>query len=170
MGTNEKIINQLYLKQLELSLESLDVADKEHILNVVNSCLYVNGTAVFKARTLALQFNPSQDFYDLNLCINQSNNSALNDEEYILKKTITKEMECLILENPVDHILKSKHSQAQNITFIIYEVIYNAIKRIELDGQFNFANINVEELPTGNYIYKSIFDNKTTSNGKILLQ
>jgi hypothetical protein len=170
MGTNEKAMNQLYLKQLELGINSLDNVDKDALNNMANSCLYVNGTAVFKARTLALQLNPSMDFYEVSLCTAQGKNGGISDDEYISQKTTSSNLECIILENPLDQILKLKHSKAQNITFIIYDMIGNAIKRVELDSQSNFANINVTELPMGNYIYKCIFDNKSTLNGKILIK
>jgi hypothetical protein len=78
-------------------------------------------------------------------------------------------LECIILENPVDQILKLKHSQAQNITFIMYDIIGNVVKRIELNGATNYSTINVSELQSGTYLFKCIFDSNKTVNGKILI-
>jgi hypothetical protein len=65
---NEKWINNKYLNYLDLGLGNITQEDFEDIETMANACPYIDGTAVFKARTLYAMFVPGVDYDDMAIC------------------------------------------------------------------------------------------------------
>jgi hypothetical protein len=92
---NEKLMNQYTLQWLRGELDSISSADSASIENMANSCPFVNGYGVYKARVLLHAFGNYTNLNDKYLCnaIGMFKNGSGEIEPEINSKLLNKEME-----------------------------------------------------------------------------
>jgi hypothetical protein len=66
---NERNINDIFLQTIEIGFNNIDEEHKTFVQTLANSCPYVNGTAVYKARVLNALLQPNATYNDRVLCI-----------------------------------------------------------------------------------------------------
>ncbi len=64
----EKDLNSIYFKVLTLGWQELTSADLEQLEELVLSCPFVNGSAVYKSRSLYAHIQPGISYNDLEIC------------------------------------------------------------------------------------------------------
>ncbi len=64
----EKDLNRIYLDVLTQGWQDLSTADLEQLEELALSCPFVNGSAVYKARSLFSHIQPGISYNDLEIC------------------------------------------------------------------------------------------------------
>lgn len=83
----EKDLNRIYLDLLTQGWQNLTTADFEELEELALSCPFVNGSAVYKARSLYAHIQPGLSYNDLEICNavgvykNSSGNSSVGNNE-----------------------------------------------------------------------------------------
>lgn len=82
----ERIINTIYFKTIEYGSSSWSEEEAIQVEALAKSCPLINGSAVYKARTLWHTMQPWIDYDDLNICNNtgQNKKSAENPFDFVL--------------------------------------------------------------------------------------
>ena len=165
---NEREITRIYLKVVRYGLDSLKVEDKEFIGNLAPQCPYVEGGAVFKARSLNAYISPGAFYDDLKTCNNvgvyKSNNHSNNtsilslENDYLKRLTLQQSLsaieinteEVTVYPNPGTQIIYIKHNLSNGrirMTDMVGKVIF------EQDLKSNLSSINISNLSNGVYNY-----------------
>jgi len=191
--TNEATVNLIALHLARFGKDSLSETELLELEVLSNTCPFVGGSAVYKARVLYSLFNPLAQFNDRFLCIqgaNKGGSSFVNiDSLYesqtnefanqlvqqqgisiaILHKEIsikTNSFEDIILyPNPANRILNIEYNNKQG-ELIIYDLLGKVILKSVLDKEKAIAKIDLPTLANGLYNYH-IIQNDNVYSGKI---
>ena len=67
--TNEKTVNEIYLRTVAQDVDDFSAADAGLLFDIANQCPMVGGNAVYRARSLYALINDDQEFDDPALCL-----------------------------------------------------------------------------------------------------
>jgi parallel beta-helix repeat protein len=84
----EQVVNDIYFKTITNTSDTLQIADKQTIEALAKSCPLLNGSAVYKARTLWAQYEPWLSYDDLYICNNmaQNKNNSNGPFDFVLNQ------------------------------------------------------------------------------------
>ena len=180
--TNERFINQLYLLYLAYGLDTLDSIQVDLVRILAESCPYLAGEAVYKARTLYSMFVPNVQYDDLVICNSQGvykNGTSLLDQinqqmnnHYEGLQTMLNVNEIQLYPNPANSLVNVKYKIEENhhATLKLYNIIGNEVRHIDLSWKNNHVSFSVNDLMSGVYIYKYNIDGKLNSTGKLVIE
>jgi len=159
---------------------------------MATSCPYVNGTAVYKARTIYASINPGIDYNDLTICNaagvykNEGGKGLFDDENTLLNNMISgngnttinhvnkfNNKECVKLyPNPAsDNITIDYRLNANEIAVLkIYDVIGRERMKIDLQPNANKVLVKINSLEPGVYSYRYSVNNIQNSTGKLIIE
>jgi Secretion system C-terminal sorting domain/Pregnancy-associated plasma protein-A len=183
--TNEKWVNTMYLNYLEYGTDEWPTEDVMRIETLANSCPYLAGNAVFKARALYAMFVPGLFFDNLEICNNagvfrtkdstdyQKEQALLNADIGIEKIQFNVNTSLVkIYPNPTRDYLNieyniNKKSRAEIKIFDIYgKIIYSEI----LKSGESIATIKLANIIPGMYFCNFIENELTLFVGKFVVQ
>ena len=79
---NEHFVNDQYINIMQNGLLSIDEEIEANIKNLANTCPYVGGSAVYKARVLYTMLQPNVQYNDRVLCIPQTLNKMADGSNH----------------------------------------------------------------------------------------
>ncbi len=179
---NERTVNYLYLKIAMIGRDSLDNSDLETLETLAKSCPAIEGTAVYKARTLYAMYEPALDYNDLQICgtsvsnkngensfdnlsaflqsapIEYYRNMSGNDMSHFVKDTLSG---FGISPNPANDILNIDHDLIynQDAIMIVYDLLGGKVMNVILSGKVQRTTLDVHMLPSGLYTYRIEYRN-----------
>lgn len=211
---NEKYVNQLTLKVfsgnsdtlgfntlLSDSLEALvipitspiSVEEREFLRDLANTCPFIGGNAVRKARTLWAIFSPGTIYDDRLLCMigqnKNTDNSNINIDSLYeaqnienqklqgmnitppinLRHKVLEDGEVMIYPNPASTQINVEYKCKTNGEFILYNSIGQEVLRTGLTNGNTRVSLLTNDLSKGVYTYKCIFAGCETKMGKITI-
>lgn len=191
---NERNINAIYFKWLSSGLPALSEAEKESIEVFALSCPYINGSAVYKARSIYAQIQPLQDYNDLDICnavgVYRNEGNGITSGLFDGENTFLNEM---IKQSSFEN----NHSDTRNIADLNELRVYPnpasdavtfdfsgecssgyQIKIIDVLGRVIYSNkfsknerkvkISMQQFLSGIYAYEYILDGIQKLNGKLV--
>lgn len=183
----EREINGLYLKLLKAGKDSINEEEIELIQTLAYSCPYINGSAVFKARTLLSFWDIAAQYDDMKICNTAGVYKSSNQGESNLTTIITKENEYLqqvvrgveknvinkgeiiIYPIPAEEYVDVKYRLETDAVFNLYNSIGDKILTTKLNHQQNNQRIEFNLLSNGLYHYEILVGDQTKYDGKITL-
>jgi parallel beta-helix repeat protein len=98
---NESTVNAIYLKTVEYGNDSLRAEDKQWLEDLAKSCPLINGSAVYKARSIWANYEPWVVYNDLLICnnIGQNKNNSTGPYDFVLEN-----LEDSTANNTIHHI------------------------------------------------------------------
>ncbi|MBL7764856.1 MAG: T9SS type A sorting domain-containing protein [Chitinophagaceae bacterium] len=177
---NAKWINGLYLRVLEFTLDSISAVEIESIGILANTCPYLGGNAVYRARVLYSHFMPGIHYDDLELCNGQgvykNGESKLQQQlksikDYQNKKSsFTHGIEVYPVPTNSQLNISYYFPEGESGEFVLYDILGRKQLKTTLNENANKAILNVGYLPSGIYMY-SIYTNKNRNfSGKIIVE
>lgn len=179
--TNERFINQLYLLYLAYGLDTLDSIQVDAVRLLAESCPYLAGDAVYKARTLYSMFVPNLQYDDLVICNNlgvyKNGTSVLDDinnqlsNHYAGIQTSAYTHDIKLYPNPANTTVTVSYNLLENetATLKLYNIIGNEVREVKLHWRNNNVSFAVSDLVTGVYIYKYEISGRVISTGKLII-
>jgi hypothetical protein len=183
--TNEKWINGMYLNYLQNGTEEWDIEDMMRIENLANSCPYLEGNAVYKARNMYAMFVPGLFFDNLEICNNagvfrtkdstdyQKEEALLNADLEMLPddQEIFVNNEIKIYPNPADDILNVEYDIAKTSKgeFKIFDVQGNLLQTNKINANNKKAIIQLPPLVKGLYLSQFVENGIITFIGKFVV-
>ena len=82
---NERDINEIYLQIAEQGITQISEDNKSFVTSLSNTCPYVGGSAVYKARVLNALQQPNTQYNDRILCIPTAQNKMANGNSSIIQ-------------------------------------------------------------------------------------
>jgi hypothetical protein len=184
---NERMVNGLYLKILETGYDELSTEEAEWIQNTATLCPFVEGNAVYKARTLNAHYKPAEMYDDLKICnavgvYKQSNNDNIRNNvaskitlennvlaniKPSLENVRMSEDEFVIYPNPSHEYLTILHDASKPSILDIYDIAGRIVKTINLERDKRSVTINISELANGTYNYVLKTEDKGNKVGKL---
>jgi hypothetical protein len=181
--TNTKTINEIYLQSLEFGLDSLTELQWQIIENIANSCPYIAGDAVYKAREIIGIKKPSVNYNDLQICNNQgfyrtTKASGLAqrlqqvNKDYTANTEKIKSEKVFVYPNPASGAINInyKFSNAEKATLNIYNILGMLIKQVTINNSKKLNNIDVTDLQSGLYTYKFMPTLSNSASGKLIIK
>ncbi len=189
---NERVINTYFIKWLTGGISSFTETEKEEIEAMAMSCPFVNGTAVYKARTIYASINPGIDYNDLTICNaagvykNGGGKGLFDDENTLLNNMIsgngnttinhvnkfTNKAGVKLYPNPASNNITIDYKLNANETavLIIYDVIGRERLKFDLQSNVNKVDVKINSLEPGVYSYKYSVNNIQNSTGKLIIE
>ena len=172
---NEKLMNQYTLQWLRGELDSLSSSDSASIENMANSCPFVNGYGVYKARVLMHAFGNYSNLSDKYLCnaVGMYKNGSGEDDPEINSALILnqKDAEIRLSPNPFDNKLtiEYKLESGEEAIFILYDLVGKEVYRTGIESSTNKATLSIPELTKGVYLFRySTKKGKVNYSGKLI--
>ena len=162
------------------SIEDIGETDYAQIETLANTCPYLGGNAVYKARAIIGMFNPNFHYDDIVICNGQGvyKNGTTKLQQQLDAMEQSQQHGLLdgngitIYPNPASTEITVSYLLDANekASFIIYDMLGNKIKMITLYGNVNKQKINTSELSSGVYMYKYIKTCKESFTGKLVIE
>jgi hypothetical protein len=189
---NEKSMNYEMLRQINVGIVELDESERNDIEALAKSCVYNQGPAVYKARTLWSNFEPSAIYDDRVLCLNTANKGGNGSDNVDSLMLAESGLSLLPLnengETIKDATVGMSHNQqtivtiypnpAQNQIHIAKECksngvfkLYNRLGQVIASYTLTESNmkLTLPELAQGVYNYKCEFENCDAVIGKLTI-
>ena len=141
-----------------------------------NSCPFVNGPAVYKARAMYASINPGYVFDDLGLCLAVGVYKQSTEPNFIhideSKLEEINDSNFLVYPNPASDQLNISYRLAENqpCQFILQDVTGRVVINIELDYHVEKMSIALQSIPKGLYVYQFESKGKTNQSGKLIIE
>jgi hypothetical protein len=170
-------MNTFYIDMLRGQYDSLEVdsADLVLIENLANSCPFINGYGVYKARILNTMLGNYTNVNDITLCngAGMYKNGYAGDDEPIIDPnllTIVKDGNIKIYPNPFNNQITIDYSLDQNEKGVvnIFDLLGRLIQNIDLNPATNRVTIKVNNIANGVYFYKFIINERVVESGKLI--
>ena len=151
-----KYIIQWYRGELDIN----NSADSTFIVNIANSCPFVNGYGVYKARVLLHVFGNYSNLSDKYLCNAvgmYKNNRGVDEQEINTTLLLNQnETEIRVYPNPFVNNLEIEYKldSGTEAVFILYDIVGKEVYRKTLQSATNKAILIIPELSKGVYFYK----------------
>jgi hypothetical protein len=184
---NEYRINALYLNLMRYGIDSLNEDDKTFIRELAPKCLYIEGSAVYKARNLNKLMNPGMQYDNLKICNavglykqNNSSNTTGNMPNTTLYKMEQKALEILqpisknssseikLFPNPTSGLVNIQYELTQNVTVEINDITGRLLMQILMPAGKVESTIDLTTLAGGVYTYNCFVGNVKKETGKLL--
>jgi hypothetical protein len=151
-------LNRIYLDVLSSGWSSLSTADVELIEDLALSCPFVNGSAVYKSRSLYAHLNPGISYDDLEICnsVGVYKNGVTQSENLI-----NTSFDILIYPNPTSDQLYFKATVPDGkVEIQIFDVTGKLILETHLKFIQGSSFLNVSALHTGLYQIRAYQNNQ----------
>lgn len=176
VAQNEYWVNTMYIRWFRNSSDDFSETEQTMLYDLANSCPFVNGPAVYKARAIYASINPGYVFDDLDLCLAVGVYKQSTAPTYIQidesKLEEINESNFLVYPNPASNQLNLRyHLNSLEIgQFELTDITGRLVFRTELDYKVEQLSFSVSHLPLGVYAYRFKIDNNTVQTGKITIQ
>ena len=179
---NEQMINNIYLKVVDLGIDSITSTEDSIIQAFALGCPFVFGTATYKARQLYAIYNPGVQYNDIDICNNVGlfkGNSLFTEENSYLNglnapTSIANliEGEVRLYPNPAsDNItIAYKLTKGQTASLILYDMVGRERKVIALSDNVNRVQTSINDLEAGIYAYSYSINRIQKSTGKLIIK
>ena len=194
---NEKIVNEVWLYLSHGRLDSVDSNLVYAIQNLASSCPFVEGLAVYKARTLWALWEPSAVFDDRGLCAqgqskNQGNenidefminslkeltstktNRSLETNNAIVKekqRILTEDSKIKVYPNPASEYILIEYDCENDGVFLLYNSIGQQVLSTQLEKGKMKVQIVIKGISNGMYQYKCTLNGCLERIGKLSVQ
>jgi hypothetical protein len=178
--TNAKYINQKYLTVLQFGIDSLSEEDIEQIEMLANTCPYLGGNAVYRARSILGMLNPGIHYDDLVICNSQGvyKNGTSKLQNWLASLAELKEQklnrlndELIIYPNPAHNelFLKSYLKEGETATFIIFDLTGEIQLEFAVDDYSLNMPLDISSLKNGLYLYSYRVTNGRVFYGKLIV-
>ena len=157
---NEKLINQYIIEWHRGELDIHNSADSAFIDNLANSCPFVNGYGVYKARVILHAFGNYTNLSDNYLCnsVGMYKNGKGGDEPEINPALLLNqnEIEIRVYPNPFDNMLEieCKLDFGTESNFTLYDIVGKEVYHKMIQSSTNKTILLIPELSKGVYLYK----------------
>jgi hypothetical protein len=172
--TNEKSLNSLYLKYLSLGMESFNNGEMLWIESLAQKCPYLDGQAVFKARTLYAMLTGARTYNDLEICNNQGIfKGGINWYEMenvsIGKQLRISAIEIQVHPNPTTGKVSfsSPNANFLNAEVQFFDLSGRKVLAIKNSVRSSQLEYDLADLPSGLYIYHLKYSNGDIYTGKL---
>jgi len=156
---NEKVMNQLIIRWFREGLDSLSSADSLLIDNLANSCPFVNGYGVYKARMLMHTFGSYSNWSDKSHCNAAGlfkNEGAF--EEPVIHKDLLKAKggDLVVYPNPFGRELNLEFddSPPSPLTFHLFDISGREVYQGIIQGSSRREKLKIPFLKPGVYLYR----------------
>ena len=176
---NAKWINGLYLLSLKEGIDSL-TGDLEGIELLANTCPYLGGNAVYRARALFGMFNSGIHYDDLVLCNGQGvyKNGVSKLQSQLNQLNDTKKFhqfetnDVILYPNPASTHVDVLYSLGANeeAHIRILDMFGNTLKVIRIEKNTNRTTIDVKEFANGIYMYEFKKSSGKNYFGKLIIE
>ena len=170
---------------------------KEDMQFLASSCPFVEGTAVYRARTIYSLWEPNAIFYDRIICIQGQNknqdNSNINIDSLIesqiaeanvkmvsnnisadasnTKKVISDSKSVIkVFPNPASTFIIVEYNCESDGELILYNSLGQEILKTSLEKGNMKVQIQINDIANGMYQYKCKFENCIDQIGKLTIQ
>lgn len=185
---NEKIVNEFYYQIMEDGMASLRLSDRDNLEFLAKSCPYVEGPAVYKARSLWANYEPWYEYYDLDICNNAGQNKGgkglFDDDNEALNNLISNsnhaenilqsfsDANFSVYPNPASTQLTLAYELAnvEQAHFELLDVTGRIMLTMTLSPNTTSTSINISKLTRGVYLYRYVVNNNALHTGKIVLE
>ena len=156
---NEKLINQLLVQWLRGDLALLSSSDATMIENMANSCPFVNGNGVYKARLLLYGLGSFSGHTDKHLCnaVGMFKNADGDEEPQIGFDQLRGKVEGVsVYPNPfTEEVNLEFEGVVKDVaTFRLFDVSGRELFQQFIDGKARRIRINLPVLNPGVYMYR----------------
>ena len=173
--TNEKTLNGLYLNYLSSGMESLTTENLLWIESLAQKCPYLDGQAVFKARTLYAMLVGPKTYNDLQICntvgIYKGSQSWYEQENASLFQRGNDQVGSLqVFPNPGLDFVTFKLTEP-NLLLQSVRIYNMAGQQVLEDTQLNQSGIkrmDIKNLIQGLYTYLCVDSNGLVYTGKLI--
>jgi hypothetical protein len=172
--SNEKELNTYYLNYLQNGMESLMPANLVWIESLAQKCPYLDGQAVFKARTLYAMLSGPRAYNDLEICNNQGiYKGGVNWYEMenvnIGKQLRISAIEIQVHPNPTTGKVSfsSPNANFLNAEVQFFDLSGRKVLAIKNSVRSSQLEYDLVDLPSGLYIYQLKYSNGDIYTGKV---
>jgi Secretion system C-terminal sorting domain len=151
---------------------------------LANSCPYLAGNAVLKARAFYANFVPNIFYDDVAVCnalgvyktthdsTDYEKEEALLNADLNNKQVEVSENMVNVYPNPAsDQITIEYNMPTASIgKFVILDILGNIVQQIELNGDVKRVTSSLNKISRGLYMYQYIVDNQVIYNGKLVIK
>ncbi|MBK7762511.1 MAG: T9SS type A sorting domain-containing protein [Bacteroidetes bacterium] len=182
---NENLVNEIYIRVLHSGSSILNTEDSSFIVTLANTCPFIGGSAVYKARFLNALIAPGTQYDDIKLC-NQagvykngggSSKGLFDDENDFLKslKPPIKSQNSIfgLVPNPANEGITINYSLLASTAineFIVYDILGRERMRTILNSQATHTYINTSQLQQGIYICRFLVNNNQVQTTKLMIE
>ncbi len=179
LEVNERMVNSCYMKWQNDGIEGLTESETTFIETMALSCPFVNGTAVYKARTIYASIHPTIVYNDWTICHNngvyKNGNSFSMDNLGTIDPILLQNIEHSVISiypNPASTHITIDYALEYNehATLALYDIIGKEQLKIDLLPSVNRVIANISGLKTGVYVYKYFTSTKTLQTGKLIIK
>jgi hypothetical protein len=191
---NERSMNFELIRWIDKGIDSLDASERMNIETLSKTCVFQNGPAVYKARSLWSNYEPDAIFDDRIYCIATANKGGSNSndvdslmlaESGIVLNTLNENgettvsnqnatkfeelIEVSVFPNPATNYIIVNHT-GKNVQ---YFKLYNSIGQVVFEGKLsnsaNSVRIQLLGIANGLYHYEVEFGNEIKTRGKLII-
>jgi hypothetical protein len=173
--SNEKALNVLYLKYLAQGMESLSANELLEIESLASKCPYLDGQAVFKARTLYAMIAGPLTYNDLAICNNLGvYKGGINwyeiENSQIGKMQQRSNEDIQVYPNPTttEVNFKAKSTNLSKAMLKVFDVSGRLIQIKVKRQNEEILQIELGEVPAGLYHYNLILEDGNKYSGKLI--
>lgn len=194
---NEKKVNDVLLFMYDHAIDSIPLYMKEDMQYLAASCPFVEGTAVYRARTIYSLWEPNAIFDDRLICIqgqnkNQDNSnfnidsliegqiaeanvktaSSITNANPIKTKRVNLNdlSEIKIYPNPASTYIIVEYNCESDGELILYNYIGQEILKTSLEKGNRKVQMQITDVANGIYQYKCKFENGIEHIGKLTIE
>lgn len=167
-GSNEKLINALFLSTLAQGIDTFSQAQVWQIESVAFQCIYEGGQAVTRARNL-YRLVKDTSFIDKDLC--QVSGGGPSSPSAKVNETRNTEKTRLlgVSPNPAGDRLLVENPLASSATLTIYNNLGRIVKAQQIAGGSYWIEVDVSAFSPGLYWLEIHQDRKTLGNARIVV-
>lgn len=161
---NAKWINNLYLQAIAGGIDSIETEMASEIETLANTCPYLGGNAVFRARAFMGMIKPGTHYDDLVICNGQGvyKNGISKLQQQLLNianfhnNPLLEEEGLLVYPNPASSDVYIDYDFAKNESarLVFYDLLGNAVKVVELNSNLGNSTIDISNFSNGLYVYQ----------------
>ena len=140
-----------------------------------NSCPFVNGPAVYKARAMYASINPGYVFDDLGLCLAVGVYKQSTEPNFIhideSKLEEINDSNFLVYPNPASDQLNISYHLEDGTTgeFVLLDITGRVFLKNELDAAVTKMSFSLNTIPKGVYLFQILVNGSASQNGKLII-
>ncbi len=161
----EKQYNAIYFRSLKAN-GKLSENDLRMLKRIAHQCPYIAGTAVFKARSLYMRYEPSLNYNDNQLCTGKY---QMSEQEVMQAKS--QQLNVQLYPNPGNGYFNINYdlSGFTKGSIVFYNVLGNKVYETQLNTETDRGALQLSELAKGVYSYTVFGNSNPVAKGKITI-